>query len=216
MDSCLLIHGFTGGEYEVLPLAQFLGAHDYITRTFTLKGHGGTRRDLLHSDRHDWQQSAEEELNMLLSGAEGVHLVGFSTGALIASGLSVRYKPYIKSLTLLSAPVFPLNPAQILRTLGSPEMVRNYLRKWRSTPLKATREFQHLVRESFAVYPELELPTFIVQGNRDHLVKSKSAGYLQQTIPSRRKQVHMVCHSADSAGMMDEVLQFMRSAGDYR
>ncbi|MEK3682842.1 alpha/beta hydrolase [Paenibacillus sp. FSL R10-2736] len=220
MDSCLFIHGFTGGEYEIAPLSQFLGAHDCLSRTFTLQGHGGSRSDLLQSDRLGWRQSAEDELSTLLNRTEGVHLIGFSTGALIASHLSVQYKARIKSLTLLSTPVFPLNPVQILRTLGQPEMIRNYIRKWGSTPAKATREFQRLVRESFEIYPQMDLPTLIVQGKRDHLVKFKSAGYLEQTIPSGRKQVlimeksgHMVCHSEESPAMMREVLQFIRSSG---
>ncbi|MFD2880582.1 alpha/beta hydrolase [Paenibacillus rhizoplanae] len=100
-------------------------------------------------------------------------MIGFSTGALIASRLSVQYSSRIQSLTLLSTPVYPLNLAEILRTLVRPEMLRNYLSKWGSTPMKATREFQRLVRESFEVYPQLEVPTLIVQGRRDHLVKFK-------------------------------------------
>lgn len=194
--------------------------HNYHSRTFTLKGHGGSRKDLLHSDRHDWRQSAEDELKSLLNQTESVHLIGFSTGALIASHLSVQYQTRIKSLTLLSAPVFPLNVLEILRTLGSPAMLRNYFSKFGSTFTKATREFQRLVRESFEVYPRIEIPTLIVQGRRDHLVKTKSVGYLQQTIPSGRKQVlmvensgHMVCHCDDSERIMNEVLQFIERSG---
>ncbi|MFD2880583.1 hypothetical protein ACFTAO_39075 [Paenibacillus rhizoplanae] len=51
MESCLFIHGFTGGEYEISPLAQFLEANGYRSRMFTLHGHGGSRRELLHSSR---------------------------------------------------------------------------------------------------------------------------------------------------------------------
>jgi esterase/lipase len=220
MDSCLFIHGFTGGEYEVAPLSQFMEQHSYPTRMFTLKGHGGSRKELLESDRFAWKQSAEDELNELLKHEQGIHLIGFSTGALIASHLSVQYQASIKSLTLLSAPVFPLNPLEILRTLGSPAMLRNYLSKFGSTPAKATREFQRLVRESFDIYPQIVTPTLIVQGRRDHLVKPKSAGYLQQTIPSEHKEVlmveksgHMLCHSGESGRVMDEVLRFIASSG---
>jgi len=219
MDSCLFIHGFTGGEHEISPLSQFMEQHDYYSRTFTLKGHGGTRDDLLHSDRHDWQQSAEDELTELLKTNNGVHLIGFSTGALIASHLSVRYKPWIKSLTLLSAPVFPLNPLEILKTLASMSMIKTYLRKFNSTPPKATREFQRLVHESFSIYPHIETPTLIVQGKRDHLVRTRSADFLKHTIPTPRKQVlmvdnsgHMVCHCEAKDMIMNEVLQFIQNS----
>lgn len=220
MDSCLFIHGFTGGEHEISPLSQFMEQHNYRSRTFTLKGHGGSRNDLLRSNRHDWQQSAENELTELLKSNERVHLIGFSTGALIASHLSVQYRSRIKSLTLLSTPVFPLNPVEILKTLTSISMLKTYISKFGSTPPKATREFQRLVRESFAVYPHIETPTLIVQGKRDHLVKTKSANYLQHTIPTTRKQVlivdksgHMVCHCEEKERIMNEVLQFIQSTG---
>ncbi|MHA6533266.1 alpha/beta hydrolase [Paenibacillus sp. BAC0078] len=223
MDSCLFIHGFTGGEYEISPLSQFMEGHNYHVRTFTLKGHGGSRHDLLQSDRNDWRQSAEDELQELLrhDGGGKVHLIGFSTGALIASGLSVQYRDRIKTLTLLSAPVFPLNPVEILRTLVSPVMIRNYLSKFGSTPGKATREFLRLVRESFEIYPQIKTPTMIVQGKRDHLVKPKSAAFLQQTIPSSRKQLllvensgHMLCYCDDSEYVMNEILWFIQSSDD--
>jgi carboxylesterase len=218
MDSCLFIHGFTGGEHEISPLSQFMEQHNYHSRTFTLKGHGGSRNDLLHSDRHDWQQSAEDELTELLRTNDGVHLIGFSTGALIASHLSVRYKPSIKSLTLLSTPVFPLNPVEILKTLASLSMLKMYISKFNSTPPKAAREFQRLVRESFSIYPQIHTPTLIVQGRKDHLVKTRSADYLQHTIPTSRKQLlmmdnsgHMLCHCEDKGRVMNEVLQFIQS-----
>ncbi|OKP70620.1 hypothetical protein A3842_24590 [Paenibacillus sp. P3E] len=220
MERCLFIHGFTGGEYEISPLAQFLEQHQYPARTFTLKGHGGSRHDLLQSDRQGWRQSAEDQLQEMLNDGDRVHLIGFSTGALIASHLSVQYREQIKSLTLLSTPVFPLNLLEILKTLGSPVMIRNYLSKFGSTPAKATREFQRLVRESFEIYPQIETPTLIVQGGRDHLVRAKSAAYLHRTIPSASKRVlmversgHMLCHCEDSSLIMDEVLQFIQSSG---
>ncbi|WP_379134632.1 alpha/beta hydrolase [Paenibacillus sp. sgz500958] len=218
MDSCLFIHGFTGGIFEIEPLSRYMEQHDYHCMTFTLRGHGGTRRDLLQTSRHDWQQSAEEKLAELLDGNDRVHLIGFSTGALIASRLSVQYRNRIKSLTLLSAPVFPLNPVEILKTLTKVDMLKNYVSKWGSTPAKATIEFQRMVRESFDIYPQIEIPTLIVQGKRDHLVKTKSAPYLHTAIKARRKEVlvanhsgHMVCYGEDKDLIMSEVLQFIRS-----
>ena len=219
MDSCLFIHGFTGGIFEIAPLSQFMENHNYRSTTFTLRGHGGTKAELLHSSRHDWQASAEEQLTELLKENERVHLIGFSTGALIASRLSVEYKSRVKSLTLLSTPVFPLNPVEIIKTLGNLTMLKNYASKFGSTPPRATKEFQRMVRESFEIYPQIETPTLIVQGRRDHLVKTRSAAYLQDTIKSPRKEVllvdksgHMVCHCAESERIMGQVLHFIQSA----
>lgn len=218
MESCLLIHGFTGGIFEISPLAHHMESNGFKSRTFTLRGHGGSKLELLNSSRYDWQESAEEELVELFKESDGVHLIGFSTGALIASRLSVQYKARIKSLTLLSAPVFPLNPIEIIKTLADISMLKNYIRKFGSTPPKATKEFQRMVRESFDIYPKIETPTLIVQGKRDHLVRPKSAFYLQDTIKTPLKEMllvdnsgHMVCHCKDSERVMGRILQFVQS-----
>ncbi len=100
-------------------------------------------------------------------------------------------------------------------------MLKTYISKFSSTPPKATREFQRLVRESFSVYPHIETPTLIVQGKRDHLVKTRSADYLRHhMIKATQKQVlmvdnsgHMVCHCEEKDRIMNEVLQFIQTAG---
>ena len=223
MNKCLLIHGFTGGVFEVSPLADYLEQRLYRARTFTLSGHEGGRAALRRSDRRSWLQSAEDELLKLLEDGDntsGAHIIGFSTGALIGSALSAKYPNRVRSLTLLSAPVFPLNPPEIVRTLASADMLRQYMRKFRSTPPKATREFRRMVRESFDFYPKIAAPTLIVQGTRDHLVRAKSAAYLRENLGSPRKEVvmvdgsgHMVCHCADKERVMGRIHAFIEEAG---
>lgn len=221
MENCLFIHGFTGGIFEIEPLAEHMSRNRYACTTFTLHGHGGSRLELKQSSRQHWFNSAEEQLKRLQASGGGIHLIGFSTGALIASRLAVQYQTSVRSLTLLSAPVFPLHPPEILRTLVRPEMLRQYVRKMRQTPPNATREFLRMVGESFEVYPRIEVPTLIVQGARDHLVKPKSVAYLREAIPAASKKVllaeksgHMVCHGEDRERVLDEVLQF--AAGSER
>lgn len=195
MKVCLLIHGFTGGEHEVSPLAEYLEAQGYTVKMFTLQGHGGSKADLRSATRHDWINGAEFELKQLLTTYSKVHLIGFSTGALIAAHLVVKYPNQISSLTMLAAPVFPLNPQQIVRTLAKWPMVRAYIRNFFVVPSRATREFYRMVSESFAVYPRIHIPVLIVQGDRDHLVKMKSATYLAQHLGTRDTGVMIVPHS---------------------
>ncbi|AKG36226.1 alpha/beta hydrolase [Paenibacillus durus] len=219
MERCLFIHGFTGGIFEIEPLSEYLNQHQYLTRTFTLKGHTGRRADMRRATREDWYHQAGGELEQFAESGEGVHIIGFSMGALIASRLAVRYKSLVQSLTLLAAPVFPLNPGEIVKTLGSLSMLKNYVSKFGSTPIHANREFNHIVRESFDLFPQIEAPTLIVQGTRDHLVKTKSAAYLERHIASPVKEVllversgHMLCYCEEKDKVMDEVLQFIRGA----
>lgn len=219
MERCLFIHGFTGGIFEIEPLSEYLKQHHYLTHTFTLKGHTGRRADMRRATREDWYRQAGSELEQLALDGEGVHVIGFSMGALIASRLAVRYKSLVQSLTLLAAPVFPLNPGEIVKTLGSPAMLKNYVSKFGSTPIHANREFNRIVRESFALFPKIEAPTLIVQGKRDHLVKTKSAAYLDRHIGSPGKEIllversgHLLCYCEEKDKVLDKVHQFIQGA----
>ncbi|WP_052098815.1 alpha/beta hydrolase [Paenibacillus stellifer] len=217
MEHCLFIHGFTGGIFEISPLAEYAERRGLKAHTFTLGGHTGRRSDLARFGRAEWLRQAEGELTELAkAAAAGVHVIGFSMGALLACHLANRYREMVKSLTLLAAPVFPLNPGEIVRTLGKPAMLKNYFRKFGSTPLRANREFNLLVRESFTVYPGISAPALIVQGTRDHLVKTRSASYLQQHLGSPRSEVlmvegsgHLLCYSEEKDKVLSEVLRFI-------
>lgn len=202
MKVCLLIHGFTGGEHEVSPLAEYLEAQGYTVKMFTLQGHGGSKADLRNATRLDWIDSAEVELQQLLTTYSKIHLIGFSTGSLIAAHLVVKYPNHICSLTMLSTPVFPLNPQQIIRTLYQWPMVKAYIRNLFVVPSKATREFYRIVHESFTIYPHIKIPALIVQGDQDHLVKMKSASYLAEHVGTPNTRViivpnsgHLVCYA---------------------
>ncbi|OWA37260.1 hypothetical protein B9G55_04120 [Saccharibacillus sp. O16] len=216
MEACLLIHGFTGGVHEMEPLAEFLTIKGFRATTFTLSGHGGSRRDMQDAGSREWMASAEEELKRLLDEQEQVHLIGFSTGALIAMRLSALYKQRIASLTLLSTPVFPLHPPAIARTLIQPKMVGQYIRNFFTVPPKATREFYRIVDESLEWYEDATAPALVVQGARDHLVKPRSGPYLHEHLGSVHKQLlvlpnsgHLVCHSADQVELFDTVLEHL-------
>lgn len=218
METCLFIHGFTGGEFEVTPLAEFLSKRNYRTVTFFLKGLGGTRSEMRRSSRQDWLHLAEEQLKQTAAGRNKIHLIGFSTGALIASALSVKYKEQIGSLTLLSAPVFLFNIKEIMKTLGKAEMVKNYVKKFLTTPYRATRQFKAMVRESLEVYGKIQVPTLIIQGGADHLVQTKSAQYLYETIQADRKKLlivdhggHLICHGQNHQMVFHEISRFIHT-----
>ncbi|NGZ74399.1 alpha/beta hydrolase [Saccharibacillus alkalitolerans] len=223
METCLLIHGFTGGVHEIEPLADYLKVEGFGTVTFTLSGHGGSRGDMRRAGRREWIASAEKELLALLDGQAAVHLIGFSTGALIAARLAALHKARIASITMLSAPVFPLHPPAIARTLMQPKMIGLYLRNLFAVPPQAAREFYRIVDESLEWYEEAEAPALIVQGTKDHLVKPRSADYLGNHLGSTDKTVlmlprsgHLVCHSEDRTELFDAVLKHLRGASAGR
>lgn len=217
MGTCLLIHGFTGGVFEVAPLSEFLQGRSFRTVTFFLRGLGGSRTELKGASREDWLHAAELQFKKT-SGDEAIHLIGFSAGALIAAALAVKYKEQVRSLTLLAAPVYLFNVKEIIKTLGKADMVKNYIKKFLTTPYRATRQFKAMVRESLQVYGKIQVPTLIIQGGADHLVQTRSANYLYEAIQADRKKLlivdhsgHLICHGEGQESVFQEVFGFIQS-----
>ncbi|WP_343834489.1 alpha/beta hydrolase [Bacillus horti] len=211
-----MIHGFTGGEFEIAPLSEFLQAQYFKTKTFELKGLTGSRSEMMSSNRFDWIEKAETELKKIIKNGKSVHLIGFSTGAIIATHLSVKYKEHVKSLTLLATPIFTFNVKEIVKTFFQADKVKNYVKKFLHTPYCATREFKKIVQESLNLYKQVEAPTLIIQGDSDHLVQAKSANYLYLTIGAKKKKLllvekcgHLICLSKNQSQVFHEVYSFI-------
>jgi carboxylesterase len=227
MIGCLCIHGFTGGPYEVEPLAQYLCERtDWLIEVPCLPGHGEELR--LKGITYDqWLQTAEEELIKLMKKCHTVYVVGFSMGGVIAGYLATKYD--VQKLVLLSAAAYYINPKQMLsdirgmirdsftgRLKENPLFVR-YKTKIIYTPLTATFEFRKLVSEVRPMLKEISVPTLIVQGEKDGIVPLKSAHYLYETIRSPVKKLlflpssgHLVCHGPDRQQLFVEVEKFLQ------
>ncbi|WP_243388340.1 alpha/beta hydrolase [Bacillus kexueae] len=227
MIGCLCIHGFTGGPYEVEPLANHLRkVTKWEVRVPTLPGHGESL-SLGGVRFQEWIEKAEEELVQLLQSCQSVYVIGFSMGGLIAAYLSTKYD--ISKLVLLSAAAIYMNPKQMLldikqmiqdgiqRNLSENELFLRYKNKIAQTPLSATRQFQKLVRYVKPSLRDVEVPTLIVQGELDGIVPVKSAHYLHRVIPAVEKELlllpmskHLICHGDDFLTLVEKVEVFLQ------
>ncbi|OAT85131.1 carboxylesterase [Bacillus sp. MKU004] len=228
MIGCLLIHGFTGGPYEVEPLADYLKERtQWEIAVPTLPGHGETLalRGIKHAE---WIQHAEDELKELLSNCEKVYVIGFSMGGLIASYLSVKYE--VDKLVLLSAAAYYINYRQLAKDIGNlikegfqgkileNELYNRYKFKMTNTPILSAYEFKKVVRIARPLLKEVNIPTFIAQGEIDGIVPPKSAQYIYETISSEEKNLfyspeakHLICHSEDKHELFGEIYHFLQS-----
>jgi carboxylesterase len=227
MIGCLCIHGFTGGPYEVEPLAHYLRERTgWLIETPTLPGHGETLQ--LKGITYDqWFHAAEEELQKLMKKCDIVYVIGFSMGGVIAAYLATKYP--IEKLVLLSPAFYYVNPRQLLKDIRG--MIRDSLRrqlkenplfvryktKIVSTPFTAALEFRKLVNEVRPHLPHVHIPVLIVQGNEDGIVPIKSARYVYETIGSSAKKLlflpsshHHVCHGPDRQQLCEEVEIFLK------
>jgi carboxylesterase len=227
MIGCLCIHGFTGGPYELEPLAQYLQERtDWLIEVPCLPGHG-KELQLKGITYDQWLKTAEDELQKLMKKCHTVYLVGFSMGGVIAGYLSTKYD--VEKLVLLSAAAYYMNPKQMLSDIRgmirdsvrgklreNPLFVR-YKTKIRHTPLSATLEFRKLVSEIRPMLKDIDIPTLIVQGEKDGIVPTKSAHYLYETICSPIKKLvflpssgHLVCHGPDREQLFVEIEKFLK------
>src|SRR5690625_662253 len=100
MTGCLIIHGYTGGPYEVEPLATYLNQQtNWEIVVPTLPGHGEMLA-LENVSHKTWLQAAEDSLEKLKEKCEEVYLIGFSMGGMIAAYLAAKFK--VDKLVLLA------------------------------------------------------------------------------------------------------------------
>lgn len=227
MIGCLCIHGFTGAPSEVDPLVQYLKREtDWKLAVPTLPGHGDTL-NLKGVQYNEWIKHAEGELKALLDACDKVYVVGFSMGGMIASYLTVHFP--VEKLVLLSAAAYYVNPKQLALDIGTMfkdmyrgklsenELFLRYKRKIKETPVAATIQFRKLVNQVRPLLPEINVPTFIAQGEVDGVVPPKTAQYLYNHICSPSKRLfyiknskHLICHCDERDDLFENILSFLQ------
>ncbi|TFD98292.1 carboxylesterase [Jeotgalibacillus sp. R-1-5s-1] len=224
---CLLLHGFTGGAYEVNPLARYLREHtDWIISVPVLPGHG-RHLDLRQATAMEWLLCAEEELERLLLYCDEVYVVGFSMGGLIASYLTIHYP--VSKLVLLSAAALYINPRQIFqdmngmmkdairRTLHENEWFGHYKYKVLNTPIRSAWEFRKLASHMVPLLSKIRVPVFIAQGQMDGIVPPRAARFVYDRVGTYQKKLylskgskHLICYGPDCDDLFHEIAFFLK------
>lgn len=228
MVGCLCIHGFTGGPYEVSPLADYLKNHtDWQVEVISLPGHGETLH-LKNADHEEWIQAAEEAMKRLHEQCDKVYLIGFSMGGMIASYLAAKY-PKSSKLVLLSASGKYLNYKQMIKEWielagaglrgewKSNFLFQQYKRKLKPgvVPFKALIEFRKCVNFTRPYLHEVHCPVLIAQGKQDSMVPFKTAHYLESEIPAEtevlffERSKHLICLGEDKEKVIQSVFSFL-------
>jgi carboxylesterase len=212
---CLLLHGFTGGPYEVQPLAEALKADGYHTIVPTLTGHQVSLG--LHSVSYtDWLDDVHRYMGEALELAESVDLVGFSMGGLLAAYAANRYR--VRRLVLLSAAVIYVSPGRFTRSMV--EMLRHkdysHFNRAAGTSLRAAWQFTRLAKLLRSEFTRLKVPTLIVQGEQDHIVHPLSARWIYSRVNAPKEMLmfpnskHMVCQDTEAEQIIRSVRQFLK------
>jgi carboxylesterase len=211
---CLLLHGFTGGPYEVMPLADYLRARGWECSVPTLPGHEGPLRELNRVQRQEWVKSAAQAAEEMAQRYGTFDLVGFSMGGLIAAYLANRYP--VRRLALLSTAVYYISPGRFVRNateLIRTGQMRNLQVKY-GTPLKAVLEFTRLAAELKQEFEQIRVPTFIAHGDRDEIVHPRSALYIAHRVKAEKEVAifpesrHLICLDGEAEQLFRQVERF--------
>lgn len=223
----LMLHGFSGGPYEIIPFADFIKENtNWLIETPTLTGHGDMLSLRGYKAEH-WLMDAEIAFRQLAKKVDEVIVVGFSMGGLIALYLAKRYK--IKKLVLLSPAVKYIAPFQLLKDiklmvvdvmngqLKENELFKRYESKIKNVPVSATFQFMKIVKVVEPYIRSINLPTYIVQGQCDGIVPYTTANYLYEQLASTEKHLffspkgkHHICYSDDCDLWFPKVLNFLQ------
>lgn len=226
MIACLLIHGYTGGPYEIEPLSSFLKVEtNWHIEVPTLPGHG--RKLALENVSHKkWISAAEDSLKQLLNKYDQVYLIGFSMGGMIASYLAAKYK--VDKLVLLASARKYLSFKQIVfdirqvcldglrGNIKKNKLYIHYRKKLGSVPFKSNLEFLKLVKFTKPYLKEIDSTVLIAQGQKDGMVPYKTAYFLDKEIHSEEKEVvffersrHLICLGEDKDTLNQMVYNFL-------
>src|SRR5699024_378650 len=228
---CLIIHGFTGGPYEVEPLHKYLLRNtDWRVEVPVLSGHGEPL-ELDEVSHEAWLQETEEVLKELRSTCNEIYVIGFSMGGMIASYLAANYE--VDKLVLLSTArkylsfkYMSLYVADVISDgfkgqLDENEIYTHYKSKLGVVPFKANVEFMKLVNETKRYLEDITSTVFIAQGQKDGIVPYTAAYSLEKEIGSDHKEVvifeqsnHMICLGEDKNVLNQMILQFLTEVYD--
>jgi esterase/lipase len=205
-SAVLLIHGFLSGPAELRSLGERLHAAGHHVLGVRLKGHGTSPWDLRSRNWHDWVESVERGYDIVKAYSQSVHIVGFSTGGLLALNHAANHpNNRIKSVTSVNAPVHFKNKNMVFVPLVhhanrlvswvsseglvpfTPNQPENPEVNYQHIPVRALYQLQqfidHLTANSLTIAADVHL----YQGNKDPVVASASVETLDKLIIAENK-----------------------------
>jgi esterase/lipase len=207
----LLIHGFLSGPAEVRSLGERLHAAGCHAIGVRLKGHGTSPWDLRERNWHEWAESVRRGYDIAKAYSQTVHIVGFSTGGLLAlhhaaTNPTVR----IKSVSSISAPVHFKNRNMVFVPLVhhanklvswvnsegivpfTPNVPENPEVNYQHIPVRALYQLQRFIQHLSDDKLIINANVHLYQGDRDPVVEPSSVQTLDKLIVAEHKTVTLL------------------------
>ena len=184
--ACLLIHGFTGGVFEVEYLKEYLSERGLPSYAISLKGHTGKRQDLRESTYMDWISSARDQSLEISKNYENVVLVGFSMGGLIT--LKIMDELATSKIVFVNCPIYLYDLKNLSSHIVRDVTKKNYsnLTRYKNASqivsTKAIMNFLKILMLTKNEFSKIAIESLIIQCKDDEVVNSRSAEYIRKKI----------------------------------
>jgi esterase/lipase len=211
LGSVLLIHGLYATPNQCRKFAEKLKSEGYEVTVPVLAGHGTSAEDLRGTTQRDWCDSVFSSL------PEGkFHIIGFSTGGLIAAKVAAELSERVISLSCICTPQKfvhkGMSLAKIARKVNFPKYWDNgdNPETYNKIPVSSVCELQELVLLSKGYFSALVTPTAITQTTKDPIVDPVSGQDILELLTHNNGNLSIIDsnrHDIDSSE--ESVLEFI-------
>jgi esterase/lipase len=201
----VLVHGFLAAPLEMRELADYLHRRGYWVYCVRLRGHGTSPADLATQKGADWIESVDIGYAMMSAICSRVVVGGFSFGGGLALDAAVRIKrlagvfavspPFrLQDLSTRFAPaVTAWN--RLMKTISFPRAAMEYVDivperpmiNYARVPVAALSELESFMKGLETRLSEVKVPTLVVQGHGDPVVKHEGTALLFNRVGADNK-----------------------------
>jgi carboxylesterase len=212
-EAIVLIHGLFANPNQMRTYAEKFREKGYAVYAPLIAGHGTCKEDLESKTHRDWYHSIEDSLPR----SKKFHLVGFSTGGLLAAEVAVKHTSKALSLTTVCAPQLfvakgGMYLSRILKTVNFPKYWSNKENPetYDHIPLNTLCELQDYTEESKNIFSEVSIPIAVYQSTKDKIVEALSGQTIAGQITKSRCYLKMIesdKHDLDIVG--EDIFDFI-------
>jgi len=200
----VLSHGYKSSPSEIKELAHFLYAKGINVYGVRLKGHGTVSEDLRDSTWEEWYDSFNRGFAAMRQVNKKLFVAGFSTGGLLAILATARKLNKVDGLVVINA-ALELQDIRVNYVVPTLNKLNDFLSvfntgleyvesepefplfNYRRNYIKSLEQLRLLMNECQESLSLVTAPIFIIQGDKDTVVKPESAQKILEKVSSEDK-----------------------------
>lgn len=202
----VISHGYKSSPSEIRVLAEYLHTLGINVYGVRLSGHGTVSEDLRDSTWEMWYDSFNRGFAAMQQVSKKLFLLGFSTGGLLAIVAAQRKLNKIDGLIVINA-ALELQDIRVNYLVPTLNKLNNFLSifhadldyveteaefpefNYKRNYIKSLDQLRLLMQECQGALPHIVVPTLVIQGKDDPVVKAESAKRIINEISSTDKEL---------------------------